>query len=99
MGAYFIKSDKSAGEFWLDVCAMKPPRSRLSICLAGIITFITAATMLSTAAASTSEVIGFVLIVGVFMFIGLVILNLYQAEVLPDEVSAWQVCGNARMAE
>jgi uncharacterized membrane protein len=53
---------------------MKPPRS-LSIWLACIITFIAAATMLSTAAASTSEVIGFVLIVGVFMFIGLLTLK------------------------
>jgi len=53
---------------------MKPPRS-LSIWLACIITFIVAATMLSTAAASTSEVIGFVLIVGVFMFIGLLTLK------------------------
>jgi hypothetical protein len=62
---------------------MKPPRSRLSIWLACIITFIAAATMLSTAAASTSEVIGFVLIVGVFMCIGLVILKFVPSRRTP----------------
>jgi hypothetical protein len=39
--------------------------------------------MLSTAAASTSEVIGFVLIVGVFMFIGLVILKFVPSRRTP----------------